>query len=362
MFKLYPDYYETITNPIDMKTIAKRVRQGTYKTLKQMEADFILMTENAKRYNAPKSVIYKDACKLKILAKEMAKTLSKQPPPPLNTETTRTKIVNELVDLTQNEFNKKLLEAEAEAASVINQTKTVKQGKQAAKEKEVEEEDDDDEDEEEEEDDDGEDEDETNEKTTATSSSTTPSTNFLSGKRNHSLMIAMWSLFDYMRDYTNEGGVSIVEPFVKLPSKRIYPDYFEEIEQPISLNQIKSKLHKRVYTSIQDLSKDFALLFANAMQYNLEDSIIYGHAKELKRVYEEKSGQVAAAFEANGGMSEFKSEDIISLTPAKQNHHHGKKLQQQQQQQQVKNGMGLSGSASSGLIKKFSYDVSVYFK
>ena len=78
LFKLYPDYYETITNPIDMKTIAKRVRQGTYKTLKQMEADFILMTENAKRYNAPKSVIYKDACKLKILAKEMAKALSKQ--------------------------------------------------------------------------------------------------------------------------------------------------------------------------------------------------------------------------------------------------------------------------------------------
>jgi protein polybromo-1 len=346
-----------------MKTIAKRVRQGTYKTLKQMEADFILMTDNAKRYNAPKSVIYKDACKLKVLAKETAKALSKQPPPPLNTDTIRIKIVNELVDLTQNEFNKKLLEAEAEAASVINQTKNaVKQGKKAAKEKEVKEEDDDDEDEEEEEeDDDDEDEDESNEKTTAHSSSTTPSTNFLSGKRNHPLMIAMWSLFDYMRDYTNEAGVSIVEPFVKLPSKRIYPDYFEEIKHPISLNQIKSKLHKRIYTSLQDLSKDFALLFANAMQYNLEDSIIYGHAKELKRVYEEKSEQVAAAFEANGGMSEFKSEAIISLTPAKQHHHHGKKLQQQQHQQ-ANNEMGLSGSASSGYIKKFNYDVSVYFK
>ena len=82
-------------------------------------------------------------------------------------------------------------------------------------------------------------------------------------------------------------------------------------------------------------------------------------------MYEEKSGQVTAAFEANGGMSEFKCEAIISLTPAKQQHHHGKKLQQQQQQQQQQhqqvnnNDMGLSGSAISGLIKKFNYDVSV---
>jgi len=132
MFKLYPDYYETIQNPIDMKTIAKRVRQGSYKTLKQMEADFILMTDNAKRYNAPKSVIYKDACKLKVLAKETLKTLSKQPPLAASNDAARVKIVSELAELTQNEFNKKLLEAEAEAASVINQpptASTIKAGK-----------------------------------------------------------------------------------------------------------------------------------------------------------------------------------------------------------------------------------------
>jgi hypothetical protein len=112
------------------------MRQGVYKTLKHMEADFCLMTDNAKRYNAPKSMIYKDACKLKLLAKETAKKLSGSSKSLTCVDAThvakRSRLVDELVDLTQNEFNKKLLEAEAEAeaaaaaATVISTSKTKK--------------------------------------------------------------------------------------------------------------------------------------------------------------------------------------------------------------------------------------------
>ena len=77
------------------------------------------MTDNAKRYNAPKSMIYKDACKLKLLAKETSKKLSASSKSLNSVDAThvakRSRLVDELVDLTQNEFNKKLLEAEAEA-------------------------------------------------------------------------------------------------------------------------------------------------------------------------------------------------------------------------------------------------------
>ena len=118
------------------------MRQGVYKTLKHMEADFILMTDNAKRYNAPKSVIYKDACKLKLLAKETAKNLlaSSKSLSGNNNDygdathvAKRARLVDELVDLTQNEFNKKLLEAEAEAeaaaaANAATSTSKTKKG------------------------------------------------------------------------------------------------------------------------------------------------------------------------------------------------------------------------------------------
>jgi hypothetical protein len=102
------------------------MRQGVYKTLKHMEADFILMTDNAKRYNAPKSVIYKDACKLKLLAKETSKKLSSSSNDygDATHVAKRAKLVDELVDLTQIEFNKKLLEAEAEAEAAAATVET----------------------------------------------------------------------------------------------------------------------------------------------------------------------------------------------------------------------------------------------
>jgi hypothetical protein len=196
----------------------------------------------------------------------------------------------------------------------------------------------------------------------------------------------MWSLFDYMRDYgtttattttqTTTISTSIVDPFVKLPSKRIYPDYFEEIKQPISLNQIKSKLHKRMYASLSDLNRDFMLMFANAMQYNVEESVIYGHAKELKRVFEEKSAQVAAQLEATGsglggeattmttsgsgggggGGGGGGMMTMMLTTPNK--YQYAKK-----HQQHVNEMVNIGGGSGLGLskVKKVSYDVNIEY-
>jgi len=192
----------------------------------------------------------------------------------------------------------------------------------------------------------------------------------------------MWSLFDYMRDYgtttttattqTLPDGTqttlstSIVDPFVKLPSKRIYPDYFEEIKQPISLNQIKSKLHKRMYASLSDLNRDFALMFANAMQYNVEESVIYGHAKELKRVFEEKSAQVAAQLEATGSglggelttmTTSGLTSGMMMTTPNK--YQYAKK--HQQHANEMVNIGGGSGGLGLAKVKKASYDVNIEY-
>lgn len=43
------------------------MRNNEYESMEQIEADFILMFENAKRYNMPNSAIYKRVLKLQQL-------------------------------------------------------------------------------------------------------------------------------------------------------------------------------------------------------------------------------------------------------------------------------------------------------
>lgn len=63
--KSYPDYYQVIENPIDLKQIAVKIQSNEYGTLADLEKDLNLMTKNACTYNEPGSQIYKDAKMLK---------------------------------------------------------------------------------------------------------------------------------------------------------------------------------------------------------------------------------------------------------------------------------------------------------
>lgn len=57
----YPDYYEIIEHPIDLKFIATKIQTNAYLTLADMEKDLLQMTKNACLFNEPGSQIYKDA-------------------------------------------------------------------------------------------------------------------------------------------------------------------------------------------------------------------------------------------------------------------------------------------------------------
>ena len=63
--KLYPEYYEVIETPVDLKTIARKIQEASYGALAEMERDLMLMCRNACRFNEPGSQIYKDAKMLK---------------------------------------------------------------------------------------------------------------------------------------------------------------------------------------------------------------------------------------------------------------------------------------------------------
>lgn len=63
--KKYPEYYEVIESPIDLKTIATKIQNNEYANLNEMEKDLTLMTKNACLFNEPGSQIYKNAKALK---------------------------------------------------------------------------------------------------------------------------------------------------------------------------------------------------------------------------------------------------------------------------------------------------------
>lgn len=63
--RIYPDYYDIIEHPIDLKFIATKIQRNAYNNLSEMEKDLLQMTKNACTFNEPGSQIYKDAKTLK---------------------------------------------------------------------------------------------------------------------------------------------------------------------------------------------------------------------------------------------------------------------------------------------------------
>lgn len=72
-------------------------------------------------------------------------------------------------------------------------------------------------------------------------------------------------------------------PFLKLPPKKIYPDYYDIIAQPISLAEIQKKIKAGKYlnSSPDDFLDDFRLLAENAAKYNDPQSWIVAGANQM---------------------------------------------------------------------------------
>ena len=59
--KRYPEYYEVIQEPMDLKIVAEKIQRNQYKEIAEMEKDLQLIFSNARSFNEPGSQIYKDA-------------------------------------------------------------------------------------------------------------------------------------------------------------------------------------------------------------------------------------------------------------------------------------------------------------
>ena len=75
---------------------------------------------------------------------------------------------------------------------------------------------------------------------------------------------------------------AIIDPFLELPPKQLYPDYYQLIKQPIAMKQIEQKINKKQYQSVRAFRQDVGLLCANCRLYNEDGSVLYRDAELIE--------------------------------------------------------------------------------
>ncbi|GEQ72758.1 hypothetical protein JCM33374_g6446 [Metschnikowia sp. JCM 33374] len=81
-------------------------------------------------------------------------------------------------------------------------------------------------------------------------------------------------------------GHNIADIFLKLPSKKLYADYYSVIKKPVSLNQIRKQLKQEKFDTLDDFLSQIKLMCSNAKTYNEEGSWVYEDATTIENFVE----------------------------------------------------------------------------
>ncbi|XP_072438171.1 protein polybromo-1 isoform X4 [Chiloscyllium punctatum] len=242
----YPDYYEIIKEPIDLKTIAQRIQNGFYKSVNAMARDIELLVRNAKTYNEPGSPIFKDANTIKKVFNQKRAELEH------NLEPTKSSL------RIRNRRS-----AQGDRLSAI--TMALQYGSESEEESGL-----------------GavtryEDGDSEEESIGSSVDVTSP----------------LYQLYEVVRSYRNSQGQLLAEPFLRLPSKKDYPDYYQQIKNPMSLQQIRQKLKNNEFENLDQMEADMNLMFENAKRYNIPNSAIFKRVLKLQQIMQAKRKELA---------------------------------------------------------------------
>lgn len=95
----------------------------------------------------------------------------------------------------------------------------------------------------------------------------------------------MKKLMNVVIKYTDSDARVLSEPFMKLPSRRELPDYYDVIKKPLDIKKILSRIDENKYLDFDDLERDFMQLCKNAQLYNEEASLIHEDSIVLQSVF-----------------------------------------------------------------------------
>ncbi|XP_014291998.1 ATP-dependent helicase brm isoform X3 [Halyomorpha halys] len=124
----------------------------------------------------------------------------------------------------------------------------------------------------------------------------------------------MRNLMNIVVKYTDSDSRVLSEPFMKLPSRHKYPDYYELIKKPIDIKRILAKVDECKYGDMDELEKDFMQLCKNAQTYNEEASLIYEDSIVLESVFSNARQKVEQDADSDDDESKGDQEDAASDT------------------------------------------------
>lgn len=97
------------------------------------------------------------------------------------------------------------------------------------------------------------------------------------------------SVIDEITALTDEtDGHNLSDIFIKLPSRKLYPDYYLIIKKPVSINQVKKQLDQEKFASFEDFIAELKQMCLNAKTYNQEGSFVHTDATVIEKLLDEK--------------------------------------------------------------------------
>ncbi|KAH8819579.1 hypothetical protein F5884DRAFT_658857 [Xylogone sp. PMI_703] len=95
----------------------------------------------------------------------------------------------------------------------------------------------------------------------------------------------MSSIVHRLTDYRDASGHDVSALFQRMINKRLLPDYFDVIKEPIAFSTIRGKILKKQYKSFKEFVRDMALISHNAQVYNRPSAPVYSDAIALREAF-----------------------------------------------------------------------------
>lgn len=110
-------------------------------------------------------------------------------------------------------------------------------------------------------------------------------------------------LNDLCKKLDDTGEFFVYGLFIDKPDKKLFPDYYQFIANPIAIKSMITFLKKGKYGSVTDVQNDMELLCRNAEQYNQEGSVVHNASLALRDDFFQQLDEVQQEFasKAAGG-------------------------------------------------------------
>jgi SWI/SNF-related matrix-associated actin-dependent regulator of chromatin subfamily A protein 2/4 len=95
----------------------------------------------------------------------------------------------------------------------------------------------------------------------------------------------MRKLMEIVVQYEDQDGRVLSDPFMKLPTRKELPDYYEVIRKPVDIGKIVAKIEDGKYDDMDAMERDFMLLCQNTQKYNEDGSLIHEDSIVLQSVF-----------------------------------------------------------------------------